>query len=273
MTRMSEDDESDNHPVVSWTCVSVKLGSYLALENIDLRLDKCDFVAILGPNGAGKSTLLRAMAGIIPSLGGAKARFRPIAGLTGDERKNYFAYLSQDREISWPMPVRDVVAMGLDDQPGATIKISRNDAALMAEILWECGLERLTDRPVNSLSGGERSRVLLARALLSRAPVLLVDEPTAALDPAGQIKILELLAARARSGRPVIAVLHDVALATRFATRAILLERGRKVADDAPKKVILSKAMTKAFGIVFHLYETMEGPALALSKPRPEDFA
>ena len=271
MIEMSQEEGSETDPVVSWSGVSVKLGRHSVLENIDLRVDKCDFIAILGPNGAGKSTLLRAMAGIIPSLGGAKARFRPIAGLTGGERKNYFAYLSQDREVSWPMPVRDVVAMGLDDQPGATIKISKADAALMAEVLWECGLDRLMGRPVNSLSGGERSRVLLARALLSRAPVLLADEPTAALDPAGQIKILELLAARARSGRPVIAVLHDVALVAKFATRAILLERGRKVADCAPKTFIHSKSMTKAFGITFHLYETMEGPALALSKPKPEN--
>ncbi len=273
MSEPSNGEGFEKDPVVSWTGVSVKMGNHLALENINLRIDNCDFVAVLGPNGAGKSTLLRAMAGIIPSLGGAKARFRPIAGLTGNERKNYFAYLSQDREISWPLPVRDVVAMGLDDQPGATIRISKDDALRMTEILWECGLEHLTDRPVNSLSGGERARVLLARALLSRAPVLLADEPTAALDPAGQIKILELLAARAQSGRPVIAVLHDVVLAAKFATRTILLERGRKVADGAPMKVIVSKAMTKAFGITFRLYETTDGPALVLVKPRPEDYA
>lgn len=259
--------------IVSWTGVSVKLGNHLALQNINLRVDDNDFVVILGPNGAGKSTLLRAMAGIIPSKGGAKARFRPIAGLTGHERRKFFAYLSQDREIAWPIPVRDVVAMGLDDQPGATIRISKDDALRMAEILWECGLERLTDRPVNTLSGGERARVLLARALLSRAPVLLADEPTAALDPAGQVKILEVLAARARSGFPVVAVLHDVILAAKFATRAILLDRGNKVADDAPMKVLRSKAMTKAFGITYRMYETSDGPALVLVKPRPEDHA
>lgn len=270
MNEPMAESESTQAPFVTWTGVSVELGGYWVLRDVSLSVGGADFVAILGPNGAGKSTLLRALAGIIPSKGGAKARFRPVAGLNGRQRRDFFSYLSQDREISWPMPVRDVVAMGLEDQPGATIRLSPEDADRMAEILWQCGLERLVDRPANALSGGERSRVLLARALLSRAPFLLADEPTAALDPAGQVKVLELLAARAQSGQPVIAVLHDVVLAARFATRVVLIERGRKVADGEPLKVILSKAMTKAFGIAFHMYETDDGPVVALVKPRKE---
>jgi iron complex transport system ATP-binding protein len=248
----------------------VELNGREVLRDVDLDIGGTDFVAVLGPNGAGKSTLLKAMAGLIRSGGGAKARFRPINGLTGDERRSFFSYLSQDRVLSWPMPVRDVVAMGLDPQPGATVRISHEDAVRMEDILWQCGLENMVERPVNALSGGERTRVLLARALLSKAPFLLADEPTAALDPAGQIKVLELLAERAQSGRPVVAVLHDVALAARYATRAILLERGRKVADGAPLDVVLSKAMTKAFGIEFHMYETVDGPVVALVKPTGE---
>ncbi|MFN3890065.1 MAG: ABC transporter ATP-binding protein [Beijerinckiaceae bacterium] len=266
----SETVTSGGDAFVTWTGVSVELGGKWVLRDVDLSIGGTDFVAILGPNGAGKSTLLRALAGIIPSKGGAKAMFRPVAGLSGRERRSFFSYLAQGREIAWPMPVRDVVAMGLDNQPGVTINPTCEDADRMSEILWQCGLEHLTDRPANALSGGERSRVLLARALLSRAPFLLADEPTAALDPAGQVKVLELLAARAQSGRPVIAVLHDVVLAARFATRVILLERGRKVADDEPFKVILSKAMTKAFGIAFHVYETADGPVVALVKPKLE---
>jgi iron complex transport system ATP-binding protein len=270
MNDLPDEFEPERRPFVTWTGVSVDLGGYRVLRDVDLNVESADFVAVLGPNGAGKSTLLRALAGVIPSRGGAKYMFRPIAGLNGRERRSVFSYLAQDREIAWPMPVRDIVAMGLEEQPGATIKLSREDAERMAEVLWQCGLERLADRPANALSGGERSRVLLARALLSRAPFLLADEPTAALDPAGQVKVLELLAARARSGRPVIAVLHDVVLAARFATRAILLERGRKVADGEPLKVILSKAMTKAFGISFNMYETADGPVVALVRPGTE---
>jgi iron complex transport system ATP-binding protein len=267
MTEDLDDFDLEKDPFVSWTGVSVSLDGQPVLRDVDLRVGGSDFVAVLGPNGAGKSTLLRAIGGLIPSRGGAKAMYRPIAGLSALDRRDFFSYLSQDREISWPMPVRDVVAMGLDQQQGATIRLSAGDAATMANVLWQCGLEHLTERPANALSGGERSRVLLARALLSPAPFLLADEPTAALDPAGQVKVLELLAERARSGRPVIAVLHDVVLAARFATRVILLERGRKVADDEPLKVILSKAMTKAFGIAFHMYETVDGPVVALVKP------
>ena len=258
-------------PFITWTGVSVELDGRAVLRDVDLDIGGTDFMAVLGPNGAGKSTLLRAMSGLVRSSGGAKAKFRPINGLNGDERRAFFSFLSQDREISWPMPVRDVVAMGLGNPPGATIRVSREDAEKMANILWQCGLEHLVDRPVNTLSGGERSRVLLARALLSPAPFLLADEPTAALDPAGQVKVLELLAERAQSGRPVIAVLHDVVLAARYANRAILLERGRKVADGTPLDVVLGKAMTKAFGIAFHMYETTDGPVVALVKPTPDD--
>jgi iron complex transport system ATP-binding protein len=265
-------NDPESEPFVSWTGVCVERDGVSALKDVDLRIGGTDFVAVLGPNGAGKSTLLKAMAGIIRSKGGAKAMYRPVAGLAGDERRSFFVYLSQEREISWPMPVRDVVAMGLDDRPGATIKLSRDDADRMAQVLWDCGLEGLADRPVNALSGGERSRVLLARALLSPAPVLLADEPTAALDPAGQVKVLELLAARAKSGRPVIAVLHDVVQAVRYANRAILLERGKKVADNTPLKVVLSKAMTRAFGIAFHMYETLEGPAVVILRPTNRDM-
>lgn len=267
---MSETDEEytlPKDPFVTWQGVSVAVGDRWVLREIDLDVRGSEFVAILGPNGAGKSTLLRAMAGLIPSVGGAKAIYRPINGLSGVERRKFFAYLAQDREISWPMPVRDVVALGLDDQPGATIRMSHDDAQRMADILWQCGLERLVDRAANALSGGEKSRVLLARALLSKAPFLLADEPTAALDPAGQVQVLELLAERARSGRSVIAVLHDAALAVRYATRVILLARGRKVADGDPMKVITSNAMTKAFGISFRVYETSFGPAVALQRP------
>ena len=270
MTDGGSEPAAPQEAFVTWTGVSVELSGHPVLHDVNLSVGSSEFVVILGPNGAGKSTLLRARAGLIPSRGGAKARFRPVAGLNGRERREFFSYLAQDREISWPMPVRDIVALGLDDHPGATIRIGPDDAARMADVLWQCGLEHLADRPANALSGGERSRVLLARALLSRAAFLLADEPTAALDPAGQVKVLELLAARAQSGRPVIAVLHDVVLAARFATRVILLERGRKVADGAPLKVILSRSMTKAFGIAFHMYETADGPVVALVKPDAE---
>ncbi|MBX9760693.1 MAG: ABC transporter ATP-binding protein [Beijerinckiaceae bacterium] len=271
MTNRSPGTPEAEEPFITWTGVSVDLSERTVLHDVDLNIGGTDFVAVLGPNGAGKSTLLRAICGLVRSQGGAKAKFRPINGLSNDERRSFFSFLSQDREIAWPMPVRDVVAMGLDNHPGAMIRVSKEDAERMADILWQCGLERLVERPVNTLSGGERSRVLLARALLSKAPFLLADEPTAALDPAGQVKVLELLAERARSGRPVIAVLHDVVLAARFATRAILLERGRKVADGSPLEVVLGKAMTKAFGIAFHMYETGDGPVVALVKPSSEE--
>ena len=166
------------------------------------------------------------------------------------------------------MPVRDVVLMGLENASGARSRLDPHDFQTLAEVLWDCGLEHMAERPVNTLSGGERSRVLLARALLSPAHCLLADEPLSALDPAHQLKVMELLATRADGGRPVIAVLHDIAMAARFATKIILLQRGRKLQEGPAEEVLLSPDMENAFGVGFSIYATEEGPAVTISRPR-----
>lgn len=252
---------------VRWTGVSVELDGRPVLKEVSFEALATDFVAVIGPNGAGKSTLLKALAGLVPVRGAAKAGFRPLAGLSPRERAAYFSYLPQERDVAWPMPVRDVVLLGLEGVGGARTRLRGEDFERLAEVLWDCGLERLADRPVTALSGGERSRALLARALLSPAHCLLADEPLADLDPAGQLKVMELLAARADSGRPVIAVVHDIALAARFATRVILLHRGRKLEEGRAEDVLVSPQMEKAFGVGFSIYATEDGPAVALVRP------
>jgi iron complex transport system ATP-binding protein len=253
---------------VRWTGVSVTLNERRVLRDVSFEVLPTDFVAVIGPNGAGKSTMLKAIAGIVPLKGAAKAGFRPLPGLTALERARYFSYLSQDRDIAWPMPVRDVVLMGLENASGARSRLDPHDFQTLAEVLWDCGLEHMAERPVNTLSGGERSRVLLARALLSPAHCLLADEPLSALDPAHQLKVMELLATRADGGRPVIAVLHDIAMAARFATKIILLQRGRKLQEGPAEEVLLSPDMENAFGVGFSIYATEEGPAVTISRPR-----
>lgn len=254
---------------VTWVGVRAEIDRRIVLNEIDLDIGGSEFVALVGPNGAGKTTLLRAMLGILPVRGGAKARFRPVAGLSSAERRAFFSYLAQERDIAWPMPVRDVVALGLGEPLGAMSRMSQADAERLADVMWHCGLERIADRPVTTLSGGERSRVLLARALVSPAPFLIADEPIAWLDPSAQLKVMELLADRARSGRPVVAAVHDVSLAARYATRLIVLHRGRKVADGDPVEVLMGGALDKAFGVKFRLYETEDGPLVDVVAPRP----
>lgn len=265
---MRDDSPMGTAPyAIRWTGVGVSVGDREVLKDVSLEILPSDFVAVIGPNGAGKSTLLKAMAGILPLTGAAKAGYRPLPGLNRRERARCFSYLSQDREIAWPMPVRDIVLLGMEGVSGPTTRLGPAQFERLAEVLWDCGLEHMADRPVSTLSGGERSRVLLARALLSPAHCLLADEPLAALDPAGQLKVMELLAKRAEGGRPVVAVLHDIALAARFVTKVILLHRGRKVGEGPAEQVLLSPEMEKAFGVGFHIYATEDGPALALVKP------
>ena len=165
------------------------------------------------------------------------------------------------------MRVRDVVALGRMPFGASLQKLSAADDALVQQAMADCGIVHLADKPVTELSGGELSRVLLARVFAVSAPVILVDEPTASLDPAHQISIMQLLARTAASGRIVIAVSHDIGLAAQYAGRIIALDHGRIAADGPASLVVDSHALETVFGVRFH--RTMiEGRDVVTITPR-----
>lgn len=194
--------------------------------------------ALIGPNGAGKSSLMRILAGFDRPLGASvRVDGQCLTKLDGLARARLIGWLPQSLPMAWPLHVRDVVAMG-------RFSYGRGDAGgghKIDDAMVECGIAHLTHRTMPTLSGGEERRVHLARVLVGNAPLLLLDEPVAALDPAQMLHILARLRARADAGANICIILHDVLLAARFANRIIGMKQGRILFDQPTDAAIDAK--------------------------------
>lgn len=219
------------------------------LRGVNFSAAAREFIGVIGPNGAGKSTLLRALAGLqAPSAGEAKATGETVATLAPIRRGRTISYLPQARPVHWSMNVERIVALGRFAY-GAAERLEGEGAAAVDRAIAATDIAHLRHRPATALSGGEAARMHLARALAAETPILLADEPTAALDPKHQLAIMRVLAARAEGGGLVAAALHDLGLAARFCTRIILLEEGRITADGAPLEAMSEANLARAFGV------------------------
>ena len=217
--------------------LSVTLGGRAVLRDVSLSLSSGHLVALVGPNGAGKTTLLRALAGLLPSQGEIHVGGEALSSLRLRERARRFAYLPQGHVVHWPLPARDIVALGRYPH-GATdpARLTPKDAEAVQRAMQATDVVGFSERRVTELSGGERSRVALARVLAVEAPVMLADEPTASLDPRYQIDVMTNLRNAADGGMLVIVVTHDLGLAARFADTVLVLSEGRLVARARPPK-------------------------------------
>lgn len=228
--------------------LSVTLDGRLVLSDVSLSASKGQMLGLIGPNGAGKSTLLRALAGLIPAEGGFLDG-RPVLSMSPKERARRLAYLPQGSDSHWPMAARDVVALGRMPHHGGGVRLTPEDCEKVAQAIAEADVEALADRPMNRLSGGERARVLLARALAVGAPVLMADEPAAHLDVGHQLSMMQLLRRRADGGDTVVLVLHDLSSALRFCDRVAVLAQGRLVVQGHPAEVLTDACLADVFGI------------------------
>ncbi len=230
--------------------VNVTLAGRRVLHDVSLSLSPGHLVALVGPNGAGKTTLLRALAGLVPSDGTICVGGDELSSLSLRERARRFAYLPQGHLVHWPLPARDIVALGRYPH-GATdpARLTAKDAEAVLRAMQAADVMEFSERRVTELSGGERSRVALARVLAVEAPVILADEPISSLDPRHQLDVMKTLRAAADKGALVIVVTHDLGLAARFADTVLVLSEGRLVSQGAPAEALSEQVMADVFRI------------------------
>ncbi|MGW3283172.1 heme ABC transporter ATP-binding protein [Streptomyces sp. NPDC001002] len=222
----------------------VRLGGREVLHGVDVQARAGEILALVGPNGAGKSTLLGALAADLPSTAGTvRIDGRPTSEWTTPELALRRAVLPQSATLSFPFTVEEVVRMGRAPHAAAPAE----DDWAVADAMGRTEVTAFAARPFNALSGGERARVALARVLAQRAPLLLLDEPTAALDLKHQELVLRLCRERAEAGDAVVVVLHDLGLAAAYAHRVAILCAGRVAADGPPAEVFTERLLSRVY--------------------------
>ncbi|PNU04431.1 ABC transporter ATP-binding protein [Novosphingobium guangzhouense] len=230
--------------------LSVDLRDRAVLHGICATLRPGELTGVIGPNGAGKSTLVRALLGLIPATQGAiEIDGRDIARLSPRELARLISYLPQGQALHWPLSVERLVALGRLPGLGPMSRLGAQDIAAVHAAMERADVLHLAGRTATELSGGERARVMLARALAVGAPGLVADEPLAALDPGHQIDVMELLSAEAREGALVVTVLHDLTMAARYCDRLLLIDRGMLVAQGSPQEVLTSDRLREVYGV------------------------
>lgn len=229
--------------------LKASLGRRPVLNGVSFSVMPGEFIGLIGPNGAGKSTLLRALLGLIPSEGAVALGALDAAHVSARERALHMAYVAQEREIAWAVPVEMLVSLGRSPHRPGFAALTTADRAAVERAMQRMEVDGFRERAATELSGGEKARVLIARALAQETPLLLADEPTAGLDPAHQITLMRLFAELAASERSVVASLHDLGLAARWCTRLLLIDGGRIVADGSPADVLTAQTLRAVYGV------------------------
>lgn len=226
------------------------------LKNITAQFSAGEFVGLVGSNGVGKTTLLSLLMGTLtPEEGHVLLEESNITDCIRKEIAKKISFVPQDTHMSYPFLVREVVAMGRNPYLGRFEVEHTHDLQAIENALIQTDLVHMAEKAVTELSGGERQRVMIARAIAQETPIILLDEATANLDIAHQLDILNLLQQLKNQGCLVIASLHDLAMASRFCSRLLLLHEGVVVKDGKPKEVLTTDHMRRYFGVTVDIVE------------------
>jgi iron complex transport system ATP-binding protein len=253
--------------------VTVELGGRPVVDRVEASVAEGEWIALIGPNGAGKTTLLRAIAGLVPYSGAITLGGRTTASLRRAELARLIAVVPQEPSTPPWMTVGEYVLLGRTPHIGTFSKESRADRAAAALALARLDLLDYGERRLGTLSGGEKQRAVVARALAQDARIVLLDEPTAALDIGHQQQALELLdALRGESGLTLVAAMHDLTLAAQYADRMLLLDRGRVAADGLPADVVTEEAVARHYGAAIRIV-SLEGTIAVVPSRAPKEEA
>ena len=230
--------------------VTAAYGARTVLGGVDAGIASGKVTGIVGPNGAGKTTLLRVALGLMPPASGSvRILDKPLAQWSREALARSIAYLPQGADAHWPVTARQLASLGRLPHRALFSSPSAADGEAVEAALIRCDAVQFADRRTDEPSAGERARVLFARALATGAPILLADEPAAYLDPAHQLRLMDLLREEAARGTAVAVTLHDLSLASRHCDEVVVLRDGRTAACGPPDTALSDAVLAQVFGI------------------------
>jgi iron complex transport system ATP-binding protein len=235
--------------------VSYKRANRTILRDISLSIEKGEFVGLIGPNGAGKTTLLKLLAGLLPMQSGQVFyEGVSISQFSMKQRARLIGYMPQTTNVAVPYSAQQIVMMGRYSHLGSWKREKKHDYEIVKQALEDTGTFKFKDREIQTLSGGERQLVFLARTLAQETNLLFLDEPTSDLDLHHQVQVVELLRKLTKKGKTVLATIHDLNLAARSCDRLALLHNGRILMCDAPEKVLTQEKIYEVYGTKTYVY-------------------
>lgn len=241
--------------------LTVELAGKTVVKDFSITLAVGQWVCVIGPNGAGKSSMLRAVAGLIESTGDMFIDDKNLRQLNQKARACWIAYVAQDPVMPQGMSVFNYVMLGRTAHLNMLAAESNKDVEIANYVIEEIGLHDFVDRDVATLSGGERQRVAIARALAQASPIVLLDEPTTALDVGYQQEVLELIDRLRKEGKiGVISTMHDLTVSGLYPDRLMLLAGGKTVEQGSAESVLTSQTIGKHYGASVEVISTSNGP-------------
>jgi iron complex transport system ATP-binding protein len=239
---------NEQKPLIELDSIGLALDGRAIIKNVSLQVFPGEVLALVGPNGAGKSSILSVMAGDVRATSGtATLGGKHVGKYRPDEAARVRSVLMQSNQVSFPFTVQEIVEMGR--APWARTPELADDDALIQDALRLADVEHLVERRFNQLSGGEKARVSLARVLAQRTPVMLLDEPTAALDLRHQESVMRAIRTFANAGCAIVVVLHDLSIAAGYADRIAMIVGGKLDAIGTPDEVIVADRVSRVYGV------------------------